>query len=159
MCLNLCSWSCHQLYAGISTAESGWVLETSPPRSSQVWLPSIEEAQTLQRSQKGILEPFLSPLQETGSQLHLNESTAPSGGIWMLGHPGSQNWEEPGTRIADQEGSSNTEEGMWVKGGSEGQIQGEITHSYFTKRTSCCGALETNPTSIHEVAGSIPGLT
>ena len=27
------------------------------------------------------------------------------------------------------------------------------------KRNSCCGAAEMNPTSIHEVVGSIPGLT
>ena len=25
--------------------------------------------------------------------------------------------------------------------------------------SSCCGSVEMNPTSIHEVAGSIPGLT
>lgn len=58
----LCSWSCCQLCAGISTAELGQALETSPPRISQAWLPSTEEAQPLQRSQKGILGPLLSAL-------------------------------------------------------------------------------------------------
>ena len=28
-----------------------------------------------------------------------------------------------------------------------------------TERSSHCGAVETNPTSNHEIAGSIPGLT
>ena len=32
------------------------------------------------------------------------------------------------------------------------------THSQYTYGSSHCGAVETNLTSVHEVAGSIPGL-
>ena len=38
------------------------------------------------------------------------------------------------------------------------EYQLEFRNSNFTFRSSCCGAVETNPTSNHEVAGSIPGL-
>ena len=31
-------------------------------------------------------------------------------------------------------------------------------NKYFKWRSSCCGAVETNPTRNHEVEGSIPGL-
>ena len=83
-------------------------------------------------NQKGILVPLPSARLETETQLHLNESTAPSGGSCVLGLPGSQSWEAPGTRIVHQEGSSRAGEEMWVKGGSEGHGQGEMMHSYFT---------------------------
>ena len=38
------------------------------------------------------------------------------------------------------------------------KIGAEILVSKKNSRSSCCGAAETNPTSIHEEAGSIPGL-
>ena len=41
------------------------------------------------------------------------------------------------------------------------QLDNNKTNNSIKKRqrgSSCCGAVETNPTSIHEDAGSIPGL-
>ena len=34
----------------------------------------------------------------------------------------------------------------------------KVDNLNFHHRSSCCGAVETNPTRNHEVAGSIPGL-
>ena len=66
-------------------------------------------------NQKGILAPLPSAPLDTRSLLYLNESTAPSGGSWVLGLPGSQSWEAPGTRIVHYEGSSNAGEETWSK--------------------------------------------
>ena len=45
--------------------------------------------------------------------------------------------------------------GVALKGRREGRKEGWID----TLRSPCCGAAETNHTSIHEDTGSIPGLT
>ena len=42
---------------------------------------------------------------------------------------------------------------MWCMNSSN-----KVVFNKKTKRSSCRGAVETNPTKNHEVAGSIPGL-
>ena len=48
-------------------------------------------------------------------------------------------------------------QGKWYKTITPAAVLKRIRTMYF--RSSCCGAGERNPTSIHENADSIPGLT
>ena len=78
----------------MSTAEPGWVLETSPRRI----IPGLAAFHAGSQASLGEPEGFVGLLPSAqpgpGNQLHLNESLAPPGGTRMSGPLGSQSPED-----------------------------------------------------------------
>ena len=71
--------------------------------------------------------------------------------------------EDQGTRLWKSsfncaQGRKRTRSSQCLEPGGVGRPRMQVLSSQGWKRNSRCGAVETNPTRIHEVAGSIPGL-